>query len=160
MNNKKYGDIILMIYKSERKNSKGDMISIHDLITSSGENLTDERILHQIVDALATIVAQSKKYNSVLILSANVWTIRKQKKQAINGICEFFDAVHYHFDRRKFYSIEQVINYLWTLVMLMYPYCTLSEETIHLDSSIRYFISKYYDNKEEKNQCISTIKNR
>ena len=148
MNNKKYGDIILMIYKSERKNSKVEMISIHDLITSGGESLTDDRILSQIVNALDAIVAQSKKYNSVLILSANVWTIRKQKKQAITGTYEFFDAVHYHFDRRKFYSIEQVINYLWTLVMLMYPYCTLSEETIHLDSSIRYFISKYYEREE------------
>ena len=134
-----------MVYKSERKNSKGKMISIHDLITSDGENLTDERILHQIVDSLDAIVEQSKKYNSVLILSANVWTIRKQKKQSINGIFEFFDAVPYHFDRKQFYSIEQVINYLWTLVMIMYPYCTLSEESIHLDASIRYLIHKHYE---------------
>ena len=153
MNNKKYGDIILIIYKSERKNSKGERISIHDLITKDGENLTDDRILSQVVNALDAIVAQSKKYNSVLILSANVWTIRKQKKQSITGTYEFYDAIPYHFDRRKFYSIEQVINYLWTLVMLMYPYCTLSEETIHNDCSIRYFVNKYYDNKEEKNHA-------
>lgn len=144
MNNKKYGDIVLMIYKSERKNSKGEMISIHELITH-GENLTDDRILSQIANALDAIVAQSKKYNNILILSAKVWTIRKQKKQAIMGTYEFTDAVPYLFDRKQFYSIEQVINYLWTLVMIMYPYCTLSEESIHLDASIRYFINKYYN---------------
>ena len=59
MNYKKYGDISFIIYKSERKNSKGKMISIHDLITSNDEKLTDEKILSQIVDALDAIVEQS-----------------------------------------------------------------------------------------------------
>ena len=143
VNNKKYGDIFLMMYKSNRKNSKGEMIPIHELITH-GENLTDDRILSQIVNALDSVVAQSKKYNDILILSANVFVVREVKKKVIMGECLYNDDLSYHFQKKQYYSIEQVINFIYYSVMLMYSYCKLSLADVYDNPSILYFVNKYY----------------
>ena len=40
--------------------------------------------------------------------------------------------------------MEQTINFVYDIYNLIYPYNTLSLDTIYNDPSIKYFIKEYY----------------
>ena len=46
--------------------------------------------------------------------------------------------------RIRFYSIEDTINYLYDVLLLIYPYTRIDLKDIYSHSSIKYYINLYY----------------
>lgn len=134
-------------YKSSRKNSiSANLINVNHLI-SKEVKLHDERIIEQFTGTLETIVYNSLKFNKNLELSAYIGTFKNASYKDANDdlYCTTQDLI-YSFQRVKFSSIEQCINFLFSLYCLIYPYNEIDLNSLHSDASVRYFINMYYKN--------------
>lgn len=132
-------------YKSSRKNSiSSNAINVNHLI-SKEVKLHDERIIEQLAGTLETIVYNSLKFNKNLELSAYVDTFKDASyNNANNDLYCTTQDLRYSFKRVKFSSIEQCINFLFSLYCLIYPYNEIASNTLYSNASVRYFINMYY----------------
>ena len=139
----------LYLYKSNRKNAKTKDVMINHLIkTAKNKNdykINDDRILMQFIGTISKIVLYSIQYNKHLELSCILDYGKKASYiNADNELTYKLDIRTLHFERKQFYSIEQCINFIYDVYNLIYPYNTLSLDTIYNDTSIKYFIKEYY----------------
>ena len=139
----------LYLYKSSRKNSKTKNITVNHLIkTGKNKNdkkINDDRILSQFIGTISKIVLYSRQNNKHLELSCILDYGKKASYiDANNELTYKLDIRTLHFERKQFYSMEQTINFVYDIYNLIYPYNTLSLDTIYNDTSIKYFIKEYY----------------
>ena len=136
----------IYIYKSSRKNSKIlKSININHLITQKQDRkIPDGRIIEQFVDTLSYIVNYSEKRHLELTVYSDVF--KQVVYKNANGDNYFTTTdLQYNFNRVGFSSLEQCINFLYTIYNLIYPYNTIDlNNGIYQNTSIKYFINKYY----------------
>lgn len=132
----------LFVYKSSRSNSKSDMLNVFHLI-SENKRIHDDRIISQFVGTLESVVYHSMKYNKHLEITAYV--TQAKKEAFINSNDDLYCTtkdIHYNFQRVKFSSIEQCINFLFSLYCLIYPYNEISlSNEIYSNPSVKYLIN-------------------
>lgn len=139
----------IYLYKSNRKNAKiVKSISINHLITQKQDRkIPDGRIIEQFVDTLSYIVDYSEKRHLEITVYSDVFK-KVVYKNANGDNYHTTKDLQYNFYRVKFASIEQCINFLFTIYSLIYPYNTIDLNTgIYQNTSIKYFINKFYQNK-------------
>ena len=68
------------------------------------------------------------------------------EKEVVNGKHTFNNMYMLKTGRQQFYSIEDFINFLYTVIGFSDSVYTLSLDDLYNDDSIRYFIQKYYTN--------------
>ena len=135
-------------FKSSRKNSIcSDTISINHLINHTEDRkITDERIRQQFTGTLESIVYNALKFNNHLELS--VYMDYGKNSSYINANKENYNTwedIRFSWQRVKFSSIEQCINFLYSVYCLIYPYNEINlQNTIYNDPSVKYYINMYY----------------
>lgn len=140
----------VILHKSSRKNAKcSDIISINHLINNTNnKKSTDERIMQQFVNVLEKVVFQSLEYNKHLEISVYL-NIGKNSnyKNANNKTYKTTERLRLCFHRQKFSSVEQAINFLYSIFCLIYPYNEINlENNVYNSSGVKYLIQKYYKN--------------
>lgn len=149
MNYSKDNAINIMQYKSSRINAKAE--PIHAIHLISDDKLTDNRILSQLTNTIESLVYNSIKFNYHIELSTYITINKRSNYNNINN--QIYHVIEQlpllNIPRKRFYSIESAINFIYTLYCLIYPYNTLNIKTIYNDSSIKYFINKYYHSELE-----------
>ena len=136
----------IFCYKSSRKNAlSSDIIKVNHLI-GKDIKISDDNIINQFVGTLDKVISQSIRFNGFLELTAYVDISKNALRTNPNSYvyCDI-DNVRYSFQRQRFYSIEQTINFLLSLYFLIYPYNEISTKTIYDNPSIKYLINKYYN---------------
>lgn len=138
----------IMLYKYSRKNAKcSDIISVNHLINhSDSRKIDDERIIQQFINILEKVVFQSLEYNKHLEISVYLDTGKNSSYENASGeTYKTTEYLRFCFQRCKFSSIEQAINFLYSVFCLIYPYNEINlENEIHNNASIKYLIKKYY----------------
>ena len=137
----------IVLYKSGRKNAKRtDFININYLNNHEKERrVNDERILQQLAGTVETIVYNSLAFNKHLEFKCFMHTFKSVSyRNANNKIYHTVEDINVDGARNKYSSIEQVINEVFNIYALIYPYNELSRKTVFNNSSIRYFINMYY----------------
>lgn len=147
----KSNSITIFMYKSSRKNAKtANAIKVNHLI-SKEVKLHDERIVQQFVGTLEAIVYNSKQFNNHLEILAHVNVFKNASFIDANRdlYCNTNNLI-YGFQRVRFYSLENCINFIFSLYCLIYPYNEIDlSQDIYNNPSVRYFIKMYYENVKE-----------
>lgn len=140
----------LCLHKSNRKNSIcSDVINVNHLINHETDNkIPDEKILMQFVGTLETVIYYSLKYQKHLEVSCYVKTGKNINYiNANHAIYHGREYMVYSWARVQFSSIEEVIDFLYSVYCLIYPYSELSlSNTVYNHPSIKHLIDKYYQN--------------
>ena len=146
--------ITMFLFKSNRKNSKcSEPVNVYHLIKTEGNDkkISDDRIISQFIGTIEDIIYKSKYFNNNLELSAYV-SIEKNSSyiNANNDIYNTTEQMRYNWQRVQFSSIEQCVNFIYSLYCLIYPYNKLNlRNTIYNNPSIKYLINEYYRKEEE-----------
>lgn len=133
-------------FKSSRKNSKcSNTISINHLINHAPDRkVSDERIIQQITRTIESIVYYARQYKHIE-LSAYIDSFKQiEYTNANNEIYHGVEDQRYCFQRVRFSSIEECINFVFSVYCLIYPYNKIDRNTLHNNASIRYYINAYY----------------
>ena len=137
----------ILLYKSSRKNAKcTDFIKINHLISHEKDRrVNDERILQQLAGTVEAIVYNSLAFNKHLEFKCFMHAFKAVSyKNANNEIYHTVEDINVDRARNKYSSIEQVINEVFNIYALIYPYNEISRKTVFDDPSIKYFINQYY----------------
>ena len=137
----------ILLYKSSRKNAKcTDFININHLINHEKDRrINDERILQQLAGTVETIVYDSLAFNKHLEFKCFMHTFKAVSYlNANNEIYHAVEDINVDRARNKYSSIEQVINEVFNVYALIYPYNEISRKTVFDNTSIKYFIDMYY----------------
>ena len=137
----------ILLYKSSRRNSKtSDFININHLISHEpNKKISDDRIVNQFLGTLESIVYYSKNVGGHLEISVYCHTFKQAVyKNANNDFYYHTEDINNDINRRNFSSIEQIINTLFDIYALIYPYNKISREELFNNPSVRYFINLYY----------------
>lgn len=137
----------IFCYKSSRKNSKcGDIININHLINHvEDRRVSDERILQQIAGTISSVYYQVLQFRKHLELTCYIDSFKNNTYDTTSG--EKYHGIEdqrYSFQRVKFSSFEQCINFIFDMYCLIYPYNEISRKTLFNDSSVKYYINKFY----------------
>lgn len=138
----------VLCYKSSRKNSIcSDIISINHLINHSDDRrISDESIIRQFTNTLESVVYNSLRFGRHLELT--VYLDTGKNSGYINANKELYNTwedIQFSWYRVKFSSIEQCINFLYSIYCLIYPYNEINlGNTIYNDPSVKYYINMYY----------------
>ena len=140
-------DVIIFAYKSDRKNAKIiSQITLRHLITHNENGcISEDKILDYFIGVIGQLATDIK-------FSSN--TINITTYAHIDRITTYINAnseLHTHLHTMRLYnrrvklsSFEELINYLYDYLLLVYPYTRLDLNTIYSNSSIKYFINLYY----------------
>ena len=137
----------ILLYKSSRKNAKcTDSININYLINHEKDRrVNDEIILQQLAGTVEAIVYNSLAFNKHLEFKCFMHAFKAVSyKNTNNEIYHTVEDINVDRARNKYNSIEQVINEVFNIYALVYPYNEISRKTVFNNSSIRYFIKMYY----------------
>ena len=137
----------ILLYKSSRKNAKcTDFINIHHLINHEKDRrVDDEIILQQLVGTVEAIVYESLAFDKHLEFKCFMHTFKSVSYlNANNEIYHTVEDINVDRARNKYNSIEQVINEVFNIYALIYPYNEISRKTVFNNPSIKYFINMYY----------------
>lgn len=150
MYNKSFKSNALSIYmfKSSRKNSKcSKAINVNHLI-SKEVKIHDDSIISQFIGTIESIIYTSKQYNNHLEVSAYIDIFKNESFiNANNDLYCNTNSLRYNFQRVQFSSIEQCINFIFSIYYLIYPYNEISlSNDIYNNPSIKYLIKEYYHN--------------
>ena len=147
----------VLLYKSNRKNAKcTDFININHLINHEKDRrVNDERILQQLAGTVETIVYNSLAFNKHLEFKCFMHTFKAVSyRNANNEIYHTVEDINVDRARNKYSSIKQVINEVFDIYALIYPYNEISRKTVFDNPSIKYFINMYYNGGvENENLC-------
>jgi len=137
----------IFMYKSNRKNSKcSDIINVNHLI-SKEVKLHDDKIIQQFLGTIESVVYNAKQFNNHLELSVYIDIFKNASyENASNDLYCATDDLRYNFQRVKFSSFEQCINFIFSMYCMVYPYNEISlQNEIYNNPSIKYFINMYYN---------------
>ena len=143
----KRNNAIMFCYKSNRKNSRSsDIITVNHLI-DKGTNcvISDDRIMNQIASTIENVVYYCKQYKHIEL---SCYVDASKQADFINANNEVYhdtEDQRYSFQRVAFSSIEQCIDFVFSVYCLIYPYNKISKKALFNNASIRYFISQYYN---------------
>jgi hypothetical protein len=102
--------------------------------------------MQQFAGTLESIVYTSLKFGGHLELS--VYMDYGKNSSYINANKENYNTwedIRLSWQRVKFSSIEQCINFLYSIYCLIYPYNEINlKNTIYNNPSVKYYINKYY----------------
>lgn len=137
----------LWIYKSDRKNAKIiGAVDIRHLITKSdNRQLTDDKIMDYFVTAMEYtlhFVKQAQKINARCWYEYGHIT---QYKNVYGDNYERVTMLKTMSQRDSYSSFEQLINHIYRLFLIVYPYSKLDIQDVYNNPSIKYFIKQYYN---------------
>ena len=137
----------IVIFKSNRKNAKcADPIFIHHLMSPNDNGIiSDYRILSQFTNTLGIICSRAKKLDAkrfIIKTTACIGRNAMVKNPVYGKYNEIVECFTYDL-QFNMTSITMLISYLFNIFALIYPYMTLSRETILADASAKYIIDKY-----------------
>lgn len=148
--NKQWDNNLCQIYayKSNRSNAKiiSD-ITMRHLITHNENGCCDESIIENYFVGIIGQLTTDLKFSSNGVINITTYMSINQLTTYTNANNELYNHYHtiqLHNRREKFSSIEQLINYLYDILLLIYPYTRLDLHTIYENESIKYFIHMYY----------------
>jgi hypothetical protein len=135
-------------YKSNRKNSKiiSDVTIRHLITHNENGACSEEHIMQYFVGIIGQLVTDIK-YSSKVINITTFTTIYHMTTytNANNELYSHNHGIRLSEQRRQFYSIEQLINYLYDILLLIYPYSRIDINDVYNNASIKYFIRLYYN---------------
>ena len=138
---------IIYAYKSDRKNAKiiSDVTMRH-LITHNDNGAVDEdTILNYFTDIIGQLVTDIKFSSKTINITT--YTTINHLTTYVNSNNELYSHNHtivINKQRIHFSSIEQLINYLYDILLLIYPYTRIDIKDVYNHSSIKYYIKLYY----------------
>lgn len=138
--------VYIYIYKSNRKNSKSELLPIHELISHNA--LNDERIMQHFISVLEKCSNICKMYNHVEI-SYLICYQKKCIKRNTSEPIEVYERVSNFNARKELLCIETLIKELYYIFYQLYPYNTLSLSDIYDNTSVRYIINSFYKGGEK-----------
>lgn len=144
----KWNSCQIYAYKSSRKNAKiiSD-IKMHHLLTKNENGTCDEdRIITYFVGIISQLVTDIR-YSANRYIELTTYTSINHFTSYVNADNELYSHNHtikIDNKRIRFYSIEDTINYLYDILLLIYPYTRIDIKDIHNHPSIRYYINLYY----------------
>lgn len=135
-------------YKNDRKNAKivSDVTMRHLITQNIDGKISDEHILHYFTGVIGQLVYDIKYSSKTINITTytSIDTITSYRN-ANNDMYAHKHTIRIDNRRKKFYSIEQCINYLYDILLLIYPYTQLDINTVYANTSIRYYIKLYYN---------------
>lgn len=138
----------IFMYKSSRINAAitGHFHFNHLITQTDDRKVSDECIIRQFVELIEKVVCSAGK-SGHLELSVYMDAGKNVVFENYNNeLYHCIEDVQYNWNRVKFYSIEECINFLFSVFCIMYPYNEISKENgIYRDPSIKYWIKKYYE---------------
>ena len=136
----------ILCYKSNRKNSKSsEYINIYHMINHNPDRrVSDNKIIDQMVETLEKIVLYCNQYHHIELSVYMSVSKQTEYENANKEIYHGVDDLNYCFNHVIFSSIEQCINFVFSIYCLIYPYNKIDRKSLHNNASIRYFISQYY----------------
>lgn len=138
----------IIMYKSSRKNAKDSgCISINHLISHDADRkIDDARIVDQFHGVLDAILCYSLSVGGYLEVYARGVTFKPTTYINVDGdMYHTVENIPFTYSRQRYYSFEQVVNFVYYIFSMIYPYNTLNlQADIYNDSSIRKMIRKYY----------------
>jgi len=138
---------IIYAYKSNRKNAKiiSDITMRHLITHNENGCISEEQILNYFIGIIGQL-ATDIRFSSNTINITTYASIDKITTY-VNANSHLYSHLHtmrFNNRRVKFSSFEELINYLYDILLLVYPYTRLDLYTIYSNSSIKYFINLYY----------------
>lgn len=136
----------LFAYKSDRKNAKiiSDITIRHLITQNKNEQISDEHILQYFSGIVGQLVYDIKNTKTINITTYTSIDTITSYRNANNAMYSHKHTIRLDNKRKKFYSIEQCINYLYDIILLLYPYTQLDINTVYSNEGIRHFIKLYY----------------
>jgi hypothetical protein len=138
---------IIYAYKSGRKNAKiiSDVTMRHLIAHKENGVIDEELILNYFTDIIAQLV-NDIKFNSKTINITTYTSINHLTtySNANNELYSHNHTIEINKQRIHFSSIEQLINYLYDILLLIYPYTRIDIKDVYNHSSIKYYIKLYY----------------
>ena len=131
----------ITIFKSNRRNARyADPISVYHL---GGKMISNDRILSQFINTLDAICANAENLGAKQFIIKTTVCIGKNAFRTPEKTDHIIEQLTYDLQLFNMTSITMLISYLFSIFVLMYPYTTLSRETILTNSSIKCIIDKY-----------------
>lgn len=143
----KNNECLIFVYKNNRKNSKLiNDITLRHLITKNENGCLDENLIENYFADIIGQLVYDIKYNATEI---NITTlcVTYREIRYVNFNNELQSELHpirLYNNRVKLSSIEQLINYMYDRLLLVYPYTKLSLKDLYNNPSIKYYINLYY----------------
>lgn len=139
----------IFMYKSTRKNSKcSDIITIRHLISHDHVHgyIDENTITGQIINAVDNCIYAMKLLNTREIIITCYLTIGHETvyTNANSELYHHISDIHIDTYRKQYYSVEQLINFLYERFMLIYPYSKLDIKDLYNEPSIKAAINRYY----------------
>lgn len=138
----------IFAYKSSRKNSKiiSDVTMRH-LITHNENGACDETtIINYFVGIISQLVTDIR-YSANRYIEITTYVSINHLTTYVNANNELYSHNHsikINNKRVKFSSVEEMINYLYDILLLVYPYTRIDISDIYNNASIKYYINLYY----------------
>lgn len=130
----------ITIFKSNRRNARyADPISVYHL---GGKMISDDRILSQFISTLDAICANTENLGAKQFIIKTTVCIGKNAIRTPEKTDHIIERLTYDL-QFNMTSITMLVSYLFSIFVLMYPYTTLSRETILTNSSVKCIINKY-----------------
>ena len=138
---------IIYAYKSNRKNAKiiSDVTMRHLITHNDNGACSEEHIMNYFTGIIGQLVYDIKYRSKVINITT--YTSIEHMTTYVNANNELYSHNHeirLNEQRRRFYSIEQLINYLYDILLLVYPYTRIDIKDVYNHASIKYYINLYY----------------
>lgn len=137
----------LFIYKSDRKNAKiVKDINIRHLITSNengacNESTIENYFINIVGSVVYTIQCECLEINVTSYTSINHMTTYHNVN---HELVSHNHTIRIDAQRKHFSSIEQLINHIYDIFLLIYPYTRLDLNGLYNDPTIKQIIREYY----------------
>lgn len=137
------------VYKSARLNSKLESFSINHLIGNihGDRKISDESILLQFIDSVDRLYYFRDKYDKYhrnIYVAAHCTYFKQAVRKCVNGYYGRASVCYRTFDKHKYHTFEQMLNFLLEVYNTVYPYNTLDSYTVFENPSVAYYINKWY----------------
>lgn len=137
----------LWLYKSNRKNATivGAVDMRHLITKSDNRQLTDDKIMSYFITTIEYTLYFIKQAKQINVRCWYEYGHITQYKNANGDNYEHVTMLKTASQRESYYSFEQLINHIYRLFLIVYPYSKLDIQDIYNNSSIKYFINQYYN---------------
>ena len=143
-----FNECQIYAYKSNRKNSAiiAD-ITLRHLITQNENGCLDEKTIENYFIGVVGQLVYDIKWKSTVINISTYCTINHETifSNYASELQHEQHAIRIYDKRIKLHSIEQLINYLYDRLLLVYPYTKLSLKDLYNNPSLKYYINLYYN---------------
>lgn len=141
-------ECIIFAYKADRKNSKiVSDITMRHLITKNDNGCLDENKIENYFVGIIGQLVYNIKYHASTINITSLCSINHETIYS-NYAGELQHEMHtlrFYDKRVKLHSIEELINYIYDRLLLVYPYTKLSLKELYNNPSLKYYINLYYN---------------